>query len=166
MRTGVLLCLVSCIGCSDSGWIRFNLEQPFIFKAYGLTPQKDFIDGPVPVLNQFVMSLGGVEAGIPNLAITITDGTNCPDGRNGYIFDADPTTIYVCPLARTALDRWAYTLAHEFGHVLGAGHVPCSTMGIMSDWGCQGPRLNYVKEDVAQICSNGRTSGGVCKVMP
>lgn len=153
------------VGC-DGRWVQFDLDKPFVFKPYKLTIQEDFRDGPAPILKQFVASLGGVETGTPNLTITITDGTNCPDGRNGYIVDADPTTIYVCPIARTALDRWAFTLAHEFGHVLGAWHVPCSTMGIMSDWGCQGPRLNYVKEDVAQICNNGRTSGGVCKVMP
>ena len=152
------------IGCG-SNFVQFDLNRPFIFKSYNLTAQKDFKDGPAPILNQFVSSLGGINTGTPNYTITITDGIDCPEGRNGYIFDTEPTTIYICPIARTALDRWAYTLAHEFGHTLGAGHVPCSTKGIMSEWGCQGPRLNYTPEDVAQICNNGRTVGGVCKTL-
>lgn len=52
---------------------------------------------------------------------------------------------------------WAQLAWHEFGHVLGAAHLPCSAKGLMAPelW-CYVPQeLAYTAADIADMCANG-----------
>lgn len=168
MRTYVISCLLSA-GCGF-GEVQYskcyNLDEPFEIITSNLEVPPFVAEITPKMFDYYVKSLGG-RTGItttnPQIQIFNADENRCAS-ELGFIKGDQPTNIYICKSSYSRIDWFTYMIAHELGHVLGAGHTDCADHTIMSpNFVCVPENgLDYYSKDVAAICDSGVVTGGIC----
>ncbi len=130
-------------------------------------------------LTQAIEDMGGIvgdaHASTPNdpqnpvVRVVLASAEECED-RLAYVTATDLNTITVCPSMMTSMWTVNAVIRHEFGHVLGGGHIndehSVMQQGAESsrpDRSSQALDFPYSVLDVSEICSHSwRSIGGVC----
>lgn len=171
MRTYVISCLVSCVGCDfGNSTIQYskcyNLDEPLAIVTSDLKVPQLVADITPKAFEYYLKSLGGRIGNAttnPQIKVFNADEDRCVS-ELGFIQNDQPTNIYICKSSYSRIDWFTYMIAHEFGHVLGAGHADCADHTIMSPNFICVPEngLDYYPKDISAICDSGRVTGGVC----
>jgi hypothetical protein len=106
----------------------------------------------------------------PVLHVVLAGSAGECEDRLAYVAATDLNTIVVCPSMMTSLWTVNKVIRHEFGHVLGGGHI--SDEGSVMTPGAESSRpgrssqaldFPYSALDISEICSHSwRSIGGVC----
>lgn len=121
-------------------------------------------------------SVGDVHTSTPNdpqnpvLHVVLAGSAGECEDRLAYVAATDLNTIVVCPAMMTSMWTVNKVVRHEFGHVLGSGHIEdehsVMTPGAESsrpERSSQALDFPYSALDVSEICSHSwRSIGGVC----
>lgn len=164
----ILMLVILLCGCgSKPDTDDFDLDGTFRVDSR-LDPNGSFAKAePQKILAYYLRKLGATVVdpvyGATNDTIFVAEGFDCPAGRVGYVNSLYPSTIFICQAARGDPHAFFSMLPHELGHLLGAAHTPCEKHGIMAPLtNCTPIEIEWTPEDIVEICSNGRTVGGVC----
>ncbi len=120
--------------------------------------------------------VGDVHTSTPNdpqnpvLHVVLAGSAGECEDRLAYVAATDLNTIVVCPAMMTSMWTVNKVVRHEFGHVLGSGHIEdehsVMTPGAESsrpERSSQALDFPYSALDVSEICSHSwRSIGGVC----
>lgn len=158
--------LTICALLSSACGPNFDLDQPIVFDVKPLGLGAFFDQTVEPTLRGALKQLGASAATGPTINPTVRVSRADPGDCDGVDARRRGLDILICPTATVGPNAWFEALYHELGHTLGAGHLPCETQAIMApSWSCnfqRGIAPDYTSPDIAEICGNGHTVGGVC----
>lgn len=169
----VLLNLISC-GPSHSG--PWDLDKSLTIILDEALPYEASLyrEAFIHTLTQLKGSY--IEGAEQKIEITYSSSCTCLDGNSAACVDRYPgTLIKVCYGIKNLVYKGEppkYVIydvvQHELGHVFGVkGHAKCSEGRIMSpsyDCKSRNDHLYLKEQDIKDICTNGSTVGGICKL--
>jgi hypothetical protein len=176
----IALCTLFSAACG-----RIDLDRPIAIDVAELQPDEpsnyQWVSKVAKsALTQAIADMGGsvgdVHASTPNdpqnpvLHVVLAGSAGECEDRLAYVGATDLNTIVVCPAMMSSMWTVNAVIRHEFGHVLGGGHIndehSVMTPGAESSRpgrSSQALDFPYSALDISEICSHSwRSIGGAC----